>query len=73
MNYTDIYTQIDTEYDLINCDRFLDIEADLSTALCKEATETLLEAYETRNAYLIEQNTELIAKLTSTNKPRDND
>ena len=36
MNYTDIYTQIDTEYDLINCDRFLDIEYDLDIKLTHE-------------------------------------
>lgn len=33
MTFTNIYTQIDTEDDFINCDRFLDIEADLNTSL----------------------------------------
>ena len=36
MNYTDIYTQIDTEHDLIHCDRFLDIEYDLDIQLTHE-------------------------------------
>jgi hypothetical protein len=31
---------------------------------CEDATETLLEAYEMRNTYLIKQNTELRAKLS---------
>jgi hypothetical protein len=33
MNYTNIYNAIDTQDDFINCDRFLDIEADLSITL----------------------------------------
>ena len=33
MNYTDIYNAIDTQYNFINCDRFLDIEAELNTSL----------------------------------------
>ena len=33
MTFTNIYTQIDTQDDFINCDRFLDIEADLNTSL----------------------------------------
>ena len=33
MNYTNIYNAIDAQDDFINCDRFLDIEADLNTSL----------------------------------------
>ena len=33
MNYTNIYNAIDTQDDFINCDRFLDIEADLNISL----------------------------------------
>lgn len=33
MTFTNIYTQIDTQDDFINCDRFLDIEFDLNTSL----------------------------------------
>jgi hypothetical protein len=36
MTYTNLYNQIDTQDDFINCDRFLDIEADLDTALKAE-------------------------------------
>ena len=33
MTFTNIYNQIDTQDDFINCDRFLDIEFDLDTSL----------------------------------------
>jgi len=33
MTFTNIYNQIDTQDDFINCDRFLDIEFDLNTSL----------------------------------------
>ncbi len=33
MTFTNIYNQIDTQDDYLNCDRFLDIESDLNTSL----------------------------------------
>jgi len=33
MNFSSIYNQLDTQDDFINCDRFLDIEADLNTSI----------------------------------------
>lgn len=33
MTFTNIYNQIDTQDDYLNCDRFLDIEFDLNTSL----------------------------------------
>ena len=41
-----------------------DILGNLDIKECENATETLLEAYEMRNTYLIKQNTELRAKLS---------
>ena len=57
----------DVEYDSIfraNYNAVKDILGNLDVKGCEDATETLLEAYEMRNTYLIEQNTELRAKLS---------
>jgi hypothetical protein len=57
----------DVEYDSsfrANYNAVKDILGDLDVKGCEDATETLLEAYEMRNTYLIEQNTELRAKLS---------
>ena len=57
----------DVEYDSVfraNYNAVKDILGNLDVKGCEDATETLLEAYEMRNTYLIEQNTELRAKLS---------
>jgi hypothetical protein len=57
----------DVEYDSAfraNYNAVKDILGNLDVKGCEDATETLLEAYEMRNTYLIEQNTELRAKLS---------
>ena len=57
----------DVEYDSVfraNYNAVKDILGNLDVKGCEDATETLLEAYEMRNTYLIEQNAELRAKLS---------
>ena len=57
----------DVEYDSLfraNYNAVKDILGNLDVKGCEDATETLLEAYEMRNTYLIKQNTELRAKLS---------
>ena len=57
----------DVEYDSVfraNYNAVKDILGNLDVKGCEDATETLLEAYEMRNTYLIKQNTELRAKLS---------
>ena len=57
----------DVEYDSAfraNYNAVKDILGNLDVKGCEDATETLLEAYEMRNTYLIKQNTELRAKLS---------
>jgi len=57
----------DVEYDSAfraNYNAVKDILGNLDVKECEDATETLLEAYEMRNTYLIKQNTELRAKLS---------
>ena len=57
----------DVEYDSVfraNYNAVKDILGNLDVKGCEDATETLLEAYEMRNTYLIEQITELRAKLS---------
>ena len=57
----------DVEYDSVfraNYNAVKDILGNLDVKGCEDATETLLEAYEMRNTYLIEQNSELRAKLS---------
>ena len=57
----------DVQYDSVfraNYKAVKDILGNLDVKGCEDATETLLEAYEMRNTYLIEQNTELRAKLS---------
>ena len=57
----------DVEYDSVfraNYNAVKDVLGNLDVKGCEDATETLLEAYEMRNTYLIEQNTELRAKLS---------
>ena len=57
----------DVEYDSAfraNYNAVKDILGNLDVKGCEDATETLLEAYEMRNTYLIEQNAELRAKLS---------
>ena len=57
----------DVEYDSLfraNYNAVKDILGNLDVKECEDATETLLEAYEMRNTYLIKQNTELRAKLS---------
>ncbi len=57
----------DVQYDSVfraNYSAVKDILGNLDVKDCEDATETLLEAYEMRNTYLIEQNTELRAKLS---------
>jgi hypothetical protein len=57
----------DVEYDSVfraNYNAVKDILGNLDVKGCEDATGTLLEAYEMRNTYLIEQNTELRAKLS---------
>jgi hypothetical protein len=57
----------DVEYDSsfrANYNAVKDILGNLDVKGCEDATGTLLEAYEMRNTYLIEQNTELRAKLS---------
>ena len=57
----------DVQYDSVfraNYNAVKDILGNLDVKGCEDATETLLEAYEMRNTYLIEQNTELRAKLS---------
>ena len=57
----------DVEYDSAfrtNYNAVKDILGNLDVKGCENATETLLEAYEMRNTYLIKQNTELRAKLS---------
>ena len=56
----------DVEYDSLfraNYNAVKDILGNLDVKECEDATETLLEAYEMRNANLIKQNAELRAKL----------
>ena len=43
MTFTNIYNQIDTQDDFINCDRFLDIEFDL------EISHEELDLYDNQN------------------------
>ena len=57
----------DVEYDSVfraNYNAVKDVLGNLDVKGCEDATETLLEAYEMRNTYLIEQNAELRAKLS---------
>jgi len=57
----------DVEYDFVfraNYNAVKDILGNLDVKGCEDATETLLEAYEMRNTYLIKQNTELRARLS---------
>ena len=57
----------DVQYDSVfraNYNAVKDILGNLDVKGCEDATETLLEAYEMRNTYLIEQNAELRAKLS---------
>ena len=57
----------DVQYDSVfraNYNAVKDILGNLDVKGCEDATETLLEAYEMRNTYLIEQNSELRAKLS---------
>jgi hypothetical protein len=57
----------DVQYDSVfraNYNSVKDILDNLDVKGCENATETLLEAYEMRNTYLIEQNAELRAKLS---------
>ena len=57
----------DVEYDSAfraNYNAVKDILGNLDVKGCEDATETLLEAYEMRNTYLIKQNAELRAKLS---------
>ena len=57
----------DVQYDSVfraNYNSVKDILDNLDVKGCENATETLLEAYEMRNTYLIEQNAELRARLS---------
>ena len=57
----------DVQYDSVfraNYNSVKDILDNLDVKGCENATETLLEAYEMRKTYLIEQNAELRAKLS---------
>ena len=57
----------DVQYDSVfraNYNSVKDILDNLDVKGCENATETLLEAYEMRNTYLIEQNAELRSKLS---------
>ena len=57
----------DVEYDSVfraNYNAVKDVLGNLDVKGCESATDTLLEAYEMRNTYLIEQNAELRAKLS---------
>jgi hypothetical protein len=57
----------DVEYDSAfraNYNSVKNVLGNLDVKGCEDATDTLLEAYEMRNTYLIEQNAELRAKLS---------